>query len=295
MKKILLLMLSFVALALTSCREEVVEPKISLTAGEVTETTISFTATPADAEKCAYKVVLATEELPTDAVVLAQGVQIEAKAESKKEAPKIEKKPAPAAKDAKQAAPALACADTELKNRALLAMADALVAEREKILRVLHRCACSISAFAVRYMAAWLLSQHTALGFNGISAALLACSNPIGTIFSSLFISYITVGGTKLSTQYYTKEIADVITALIIYLCGFVLFMKHAMNVGIVKREEKAAATDLPDQTEQENLELRRKIRELEAYIQGMQALKYGVPYLYPSLHGIFRCTFLSE
>ena len=83
MKKILLLMLSFVALALTSCREEVVEPKISLTAGEVTETTISFTATPADAEKCAYKVVLATEELPTDAVVLAQGVQIEAKAESK--------------------------------------------------------------------------------------------------------------------------------------------------------------------------------------------------------------------
>ena len=83
MKKILLLMLSFVALALTSCREEVVEPKISLTAGEVTETTISFTATPADAEKCAYKVVLATEELPTDAVVLAQGIQIEAKAESK--------------------------------------------------------------------------------------------------------------------------------------------------------------------------------------------------------------------
>ncbi|MGN0991873.1 MAG: ABC transporter permease, partial [Candidatus Ventricola sp.] len=31
-----------------------------------------------------------------------------------------------------------------------------------------------------------------AIGFNGISAALLACSNPIGTIFSSLFISYIT-------------------------------------------------------------------------------------------------------
>ena len=83
MKKILLLMLSFVALALTSCKEEVVDPKISLTAGEVTETTISFTVTPADAEKCAYKVVLATEELPTDAVVLAQGVQIEAKAESK--------------------------------------------------------------------------------------------------------------------------------------------------------------------------------------------------------------------
>lgn len=69
-----------------------------------------------------------------------------------------------------------------------------------------------------------------AMGFNGISSALLACSNPIGTIFSSLFISYITVGGTKLSTQYYTKEIADVITALIIYLCAFSLLFKNKIR-----------------------------------------------------------------
>ena len=78
-----------------------------------------------------------------------------------------------------------------------------------------------------------------AMGFNGISTALLACSNPIGTIFSSLFISYITVGGTKLSTQYYTKEIADVITALIIYLCAFSLLFKNkirALLVGKAKR-----------------------------------------------------------
>jgi len=69
-----------------------------------------------------------------------------------------------------------------------------------------------------------------ALGFNGISAALLACSNPIGTVFSSLFISYITVGGTKLSTQYYTKEIADVITALIIYLCAFSMLFRSKIR-----------------------------------------------------------------
>ena len=78
-----------------------------------------------------------------------------------------------------------------------------------------------------------------AMGFNGISTALLACSNPIGTIFSSLFISYITVGGTKLSTQYYTKEIADVITALIIYLCAFSLLFKNkirALLAGKAKR-----------------------------------------------------------
>lgn len=75
-----------------------------------------------------------------------------------------------------------------------------------------------------------------AMGFNGISAALLACSNPIATIFSSLFISYITVGGTKLSTQYYTKEIADVITALIIYLCAFSLLFKNKIRAALFGR-----------------------------------------------------------
>ena len=69
-----------------------------------------------------------------------------------------------------------------------------------------------------------------AIGFNGISAALLACSNPIGTIFSSLFISYITVGGTKLSTQYYTKEIAAVIPALIIYLGAFSMLFRSKIR-----------------------------------------------------------------
>ncbi|MBR5560063.1 MAG: ABC transporter permease [Clostridia bacterium] len=79
-----------------------------------------------------------------------------------------------------------------------------------------------------------------ALGFNGISAALLACSNPIGTIFSSLFISYITVGGTKLSTQYYTKEIADVITALIIYLCAFSMLFKSRIRAMLTGGQRRA-------------------------------------------------------
>ena len=86
-----------------------------------------------------------------------------------------------------------------------------------------------------------------AMGFNGISAALLACSNPIATIFSSLFISYITVGGTKLSTQYYTKEIADVITALIIYLCAFSLLFKNkirALLAGKARRVQMGKGGD---------------------------------------------------
>ena len=79
-----------------------------------------------------------------------------------------------------------------------------------------------------------------AIGFNGISAALLACSNPIGTVFSSLFISYITVGGTKLSTQYYTKEIADVITALIIYLCAFSMLFKSRIRALLAGKKRGA-------------------------------------------------------
>ena len=39
-----------------------------------------------------------------------------------------------------------------------------------------------------------------------------------------------TIGGTKLSTQYYSKEIADVITALIIYLCAFSLLFKNKIR-----------------------------------------------------------------
>ncbi|MBR5301570.1 MAG: ABC transporter permease [Clostridia bacterium] len=81
-----------------------------------------------------------------------------------------------------------------------------------------------------------------AIGFNGISAALLAYSNPIGTVFSSLFISYITVGGTKLSTQYYTKEIADVITALIIYLCAFSMLFKGKIRAMLVGKVYGASA-----------------------------------------------------
>lgn len=38
------------------------------------------------------------------------------------------------------------------------------------------------------------------------------------------------MGGTKLSTQYYSKEIADVITALIIYLCAFSLLFKNKIR-----------------------------------------------------------------
>ena len=63
----------------------------------------------------------------------------------------------------------------------------------------------------------------------------------IGTIFASFFIQHITNGGAYVDKTMYCAQVSDLISAIIIYLCGFVLFMKYAMNTAIAKREEKAA------------------------------------------------------
>lgn len=92
------------------------------------------------------------------------------------------------------------------------------------------------------------------MGFNGIAATFLGGLNPIGTIFSSFFIQHITAGGAYVDKSMYCSQISDLISSLIIYLCGFVLFLKHTMNNAISKREEKqhqaaqAAAADEDDE-----------------------------------------------
>ena len=81
------------------------------------------------------------------------------------------------------------------------------------------------------------------MGFNGISAAFLGCLNPIGSIFSSFFIQHITMGGAYLDKTMYCAQISDLISAIIIYLCGFVLFMRYMMNKRIERKEEREALT----------------------------------------------------
>ncbi len=87
----------------------------------------------------------------------------------------------------------------------------------------------------------WMVQQTTvpAMGFNGIAAAFLGGSNPIGAIFSSYFIQHITSGGTYVDKTMYCTQISDLISAFIIYLCGFVLFFKIWLNRFLNKREEK--------------------------------------------------------
>ena len=84
-------------------------------------------------------------------------------------------------------------------------------------------------------------SAVPAMGFNGIAAAFLGGLNPIGSIFSSYFIQHITNGGAYVDKTMYSAQIADFISALIIYLCGFVLFFKSFMDKRADRRAEAKA------------------------------------------------------
>ena len=88
----------------------------------------------------------------------------------------------------------------------------------------------------------WECTQSSvpSMGFNGIAAAFLGGLNPIGSIFSSFFIQHITDGGQYVNTNMYCSQISDLISSVIIYLCGFVLFIKINLNKIIDKREAKA-------------------------------------------------------
>ena len=77
------------------------------------------------------------------------------------------------------------------------------------------------------------------MGFNGIAAAFLGGLSPIGAIFSSFFIQHITDGGQYVNTNFYSSQISDLISSVIIYLCGFVLFIKITMTNMINRSDEK--------------------------------------------------------
>lgn len=76
------------------------------------------------------------------------------------------------------------------------------------------------------------------MGFNGIPVALLAGSNPIGIIFSSLFISYINVGGEAMQPQFSIENI-NIIISVIIYLSAFSLLLKNIISKNYQKFTDK--------------------------------------------------------
>lgn len=77
-------------------------------------------------------------------------------------------------------------------------------------------------------------------GFNGIPIALLAYNNPVGVIFSGIFMSYLNVAGLQLKNLTpFNEYITDIIIASIVYLSAFSLAFKEFLNGKIFKRKNK--------------------------------------------------------
>ena len=91
----------------------------------------------------------------------------------------------------------------------------------------------------------WRLSSTTpAIGFQGISSAFLGGLHPIGVIFSSYFIEHITEGGSMITDLGFAPEVASIMTSTIIYLSGFVAFMKEMIHKSEIKDELKKLSRD---------------------------------------------------
>ena len=81
-----------------------------------------------------------------------------------------------------------------------------------------------------------------AIGFNGIPVALLAFNNPLGVIFSSMFMSTLDVNGMQLKYMTnYNEYITNVISALIVYFSAFSLLIKQFLNCQINILEKSAS------------------------------------------------------
>ena len=84
-----------------------------------------------------------------------------------------------------------------------------------------------------------------ATGFNGIPVALLAVNNPIGVIFSGIFMAMLDIVGQNLTGfTAYNEYITDVIIAVIVYLSAFSLVIRTLLSSRKKKapKEENTAA-----------------------------------------------------
>ena len=87
-----------------------------------------------------------------------------------------------------------------------------------------------------------------AAGFNGIPVALLAVNNPIGVVFTGIFMAMLNIVGQNLTGfTAYNEYITDVIIAVIVYLSAFSLVIR----MWLTGRKKKAAAPAVTDTTEE--------------------------------------------
>ena len=83
-----------------------------------------------------------------------------------------------------------------------------------------------------------VLDVLAAEGFNGIPVALLGLNNPIGIIFSGLFIAYLNQGGFTMQLFDYPPQVIEIIIAVIIYSSAFSLLVKNVLKSMAKRRNQ---------------------------------------------------------
>lgn len=73
-------------------------------------------------------------------------------------------------------------------------------------------------------------SGQEGFGFEGITVALIASSNPIGCIFSGLFYGMMKYGGTKLTLIKAPSEVIDIIMGVIVLFIAISHIFRHLLN-----------------------------------------------------------------
>ena len=91
-----------------------------------------------------------------------------------------------------------------------------------------------------------VLDTLAAEGFNGIPVALLGLNNPIGIIFSGLFVAYLNQGGFNMQVYGFAPQVIDIIISVVIYFAAFSLLLRGFVERRVKRREEKRAADGRP-------------------------------------------------
>ncbi len=82
-------------------------------------------------------------------------------------------------------------------------------------------------------------------GFNGIPIALLAINNPLGVIFSGLFMSMLNIAGQQLKNlTSFNEYLTDIIIGAIVYLSAFSLVISQLLSQRGRKKAVAAATED---------------------------------------------------
>ncbi len=99
-----------------------------------------------------------------------------------------------------------------------------------------------------------------AVGFNGIPVALLASNNPLGVIFSGIFMSMLNISGLQLKNlTMYNEYISDVIIAVIVYLSAFALFFRQLLDGRKKSNEGMKNANAEPEDNKDEKVQTEEK------------------------------------